>query len=547
MGAGTLAMACLWLVGQVPGDMVYTNQLNHRIDVQFKCQRSEIKELRLFASADQGRSWDLASTMKPDDNYFVFRAPGDGTYWLQVACVDHANRQTPENPGTQPPRQKIVIDTIKPIIRTLQARRHGSEVIVVWEIQEDHPDPASFRLEYQPKDGGGLWTAVTATAGPVGEARFQPTGSQALAVRLTIRDLAGNQSFHIVDVAGDGVTTAAYNPMNHPGGAVQISGTSTPGQGIDLAHEVRVPQPVATNPAASLPGPVDPLPPPMGSGNSSPAPAQGSAPTAGDPHEIDTKVIASTSWTPVPEPQAQSPIAPQPAPESRPASAPITSRRLPPLQYINQPEFMVEYEVSKYGPSGIGSVELYRTSDDGQTWEKYAVDAIPPALGKGRRQARTVQFQDHEPDGIYGFTLVIKNRANIGRRPPQPGELPEIRIKLDTKPPTADLLSPTRDSQPGCLLLSWRAADENIATNPVNLEWSPERGGPWHAIGTDLPNTGRYTWRLPEEMPVNVFLRLRVRDLAGNEAVVTTPNALPVDLHEPEGHLLKVSVPVRHP
>jgi len=60
-----------------------------------------------------------------------------------------------------------------------------------------------------------------------------------------------------------------------------------------------------------------------------------------------------------------------------------------------------------------------------------------------------------------------------------------------------------------------------------------------------LPNNGQFSWSLPEKMPVEVFLRLRVRDLAGNETVAITPNPLPVDLHEPEGHLLRVSVPGR--
>src|SRR5438105_1423835 len=107
MGVGTLALACLWLVGQVPGDVVYTNQLNHRIDVQFKVQRNEIKELRLFASTNQGRDWDLVNSIQPEKDFFVFRAPGDGIYWLRVASVNHKGEQFPENLRTGPPNQKM--------------------------------------------------------------------------------------------------------------------------------------------------------------------------------------------------------------------------------------------------------------------------------------------------------------------------------------------------------------------------------------------------------------------------------------------------------
>ena len=40
-------------------------------------------------------------------------------------------------------------------------------------------------------------------------------------------------------------------------------------------------------------------------------------------------------------------------------------------------------------------------------------------------------------------------------------------------------------------------------------------------IGANLPNTGRHSWQVPAGVPVEVYLRLRVRDNAGNEAVGT--------------------------
>ena len=547
MGAGTLAMAALWLVGQVPGDVVYTNQLNHRIDVQFKSQRSEIRELRLFCSPNQGRDWDLVSVITPDKDYFVFRAPGDGSYWLRVASVSQKGEQFPDNPRSAPPNQKMIIDTVRPVITTLNAKRQGTDVIVSWAVQEDHPDVPSFRLEYQPKDGTGLWTAIPVTPAQGGETHFPANGTLPLQVRLTLRDLAGNQSFQIAEVAGDGVTSAVFNPMNHPGGAMQVGGTAPAGGAVDIGHEVKVPPPVGTAPVQTLPMPVEPQPLPThpGMGNPSPAPGQGPAPAPPTPREDEPKVIASSNWTPAEPPVPARSSNPAAAPDTKLAAPPTPTRKLPTLQYINQPEFQVEYEVTRHGPSGIGSVELYRTCDDGQTWEKYAYDGTVGGLAKGVRLQRMVQFRPGEPDGIYGFTLVVKNRANIGRRPPQPGEVPEIRVKLDTKLPTADLLEPVRDSKPGTLLLSWRATDENLATNPIYLEWSEQRTGKWYPIGMDLPNTGRYSWKLPEEMPVNVFLRLRVRDLAGNERIVMTPSPLPVDLHEPEGHIYRVSMPAR--
>jgi hypothetical protein len=600
MAAATLVWACLSILGQVPSDVVYTNQLAHRIPVQFKVQRNEISELRLYASSNQGREWNLIDKIRPDQDAFTFRAPGDGVYWLRVAAVDQHGKQQPENPQVGPPDQRLVIDTVKPVMKTLDARRQGNEVLVNWEIQEDNGDANSFRLEYQVKDAPSLWTAIAAPAVPNGQARFQPGSGQALQVRIMLRDLAGNQSYRIMEVPADTVTTASFNPMGNGGATQAAVAMQSPGGALELGKELTVPtspsgpsapppaSPPSVNPpnTAGTPLPIDPVPPPVnplktaqasdpghGSGNTLPSPvvpgpsgpspvsptplggpepsrqmtppSVGGAPPVVTPPVEDRQVIASSKWSAAPPaPPAPASAAQPPSPEPK-AKALTSGKKLPALQYLNQPEFMVEYEVSKLGPSGLGSVELYRTRDDGETWEKYAYDADVANATRGARLQRMVQFTQNDRDGIYGFTLVIKNRANIGRQPPQRGEVPELRIELDTTRPEADLYPPTRDSSPGHLLLTWRASDKNLTATPVTLEWAEERGGPWHAIALDLPNTGRHSWKLPEQMPVNVYLRLRVRDQAGNEAIAATPNPLPVDLHEPEGHLLKVSLPVR--
>jgi hypothetical protein len=576
MGAGSLALAFLWLLGQVPGDVFYTNQRNHRLDVDFtKAERAAIKEVRLFASSNQGRSYELVSTIQPDKGFFVFNAPGDGTYWLRVASVSQQGVQEPANIQAGPPNQKMVIDTVKPVVRSLNAKRQGAEIVVSWEVQEDNPDVDSFRIEYQPKDAPtGPWTGVPAKAGPVGQARFQPTNAQPVVVRLSMRDLAGNQSFALAEIAGETLAPAGFNAGPVAGVATQASGVDGQPGGVDIAKQIQVPSPGALPqvdplPAIAPPGGIsaigkplgtDQAPPPpiksqpMGdfgsTANASPAPL---GPTVGSglpvsppvaPKE-ERKLIASSKWPLTVGPNA--PVAALPAVGSEPKPPPATPARkqLPPLQHINQFEFMVEYEVSKIGPSGLGSVMLYWTRDDGQTWKEYAYDEKIETPAKGTRLQRMVRFQEGEPDGIYGFTLVIKNRANIGRQPPQPGEVPELRIELDTRAPEADLYEPTRDPQPGHLLLRWEATDKNLTPTPISLEWCETRDGTWRPIGLDLPNNGHFSWKLPEQMPVAVFLRLRVRDQAGNETVAISPTAQAVDLHEPVGHLLRVSVPAR--
>ena len=121
-------------------------------------------------------------------------------------------------------------------------------------------------------------------------------------------------------------------------------------------------------------------------------------------------------------------------------------------------------------------------------------------------------------------------------------------MEIDTLAPVAQLFPPVPDTgRPNTLLLRWQAKDKNLTDNPVSMEWSERREGPWQPIAMNLSNTGQHPWTLPDAMPVGVFLRLRVRDNAGNESVAITSEPQLVDLSEPEGRLLGISTPGARP
>ena len=83
----------------------------------------------------------------------------------------------------------------------------------------------------------------------------------------------------------------------------------------------------------------------------------------------------------------------------------------------------------------------------------------------------------------------------------------------------------------------WQATDKNLTSRPITLEWC-EQASPdaqWHLIGpAELPNNGRFDWQPPAEIPPNVYLRLTVRDTAGNKAVAQTTKPVLIDLIVPE-------------
>src|SRR5262249_231133 len=137
---------------------------------------------------------------------------------------------------------------------------------------------------------------------------------------------------------------------------------------------------------------------------------------------------------------------------------------------------------------------------------------------------------------IYGFYLVVKNRAGLGKQPPRPGDPPHARIELDTVQPEAELYAPQPDPvRRDCLALTWKASDRNLAPNPISTEWSARPDGPWTFIGdAQLANTGRYLWQVPENAPAKVYLKLSVRDTAGNTAVAQTPQPVIIDVTPPD-------------
>jgi hypothetical protein len=145
---------------------------------------------------------------------------------------------------------------------------------------------------------------------------------------------------------------------------------------------------------------------------------------------------------------------------------------------------------------------------------------------------------------VYGFYLVVKSRAGLGKAPPKSGDLPQIRLERDTAPPVAHWLRPMPDpARRDTLILAWEASDRNLAQNPVTLEWADDPGGPWHPIGKpDMPNTGRYAWQVPVDIKPSVYLRLSVRDTAGNVGVHQTEQPELVDLSVPEATITGVGV-----
>jgi hypothetical protein len=513
-------------------------------------QRSKIRELQLFYSSDQGSTWHQTAVAPPDKEDFKFYAPADGMYWFNI-CVIDTNGKPDQDIYKAPPRQKVQVDTLKPNLRIVLAERQGDDIVVSWETQEDHPDLASLKLEYRTPDApASLWSAVPVSPALNGQKRFPSPTPGPLLVRMQILDLAGNAGLDMKEIAAKagGLSTPSSGIV--PAGAKSTSGTPgpdipTPGSsGSAMSTGVPSLNSHATNSSPTGPTPggttagtsVEPVPPLQPAVLTQVEQHNGTVPAPTQPAE--SRNGTERAWSPVqPVPSPPNAYAMNNANRSTAAVENLNSSAsfaaagrksngaMPPLQIANSNLVMLDYEI-KAGPSGVGTVELYLTRDEGQTWDRYDENLKVAS-------PMTVNLPG---EGVYGLRLVAGNRAGLGRRPPRPGTPPQMLVEVDTTPPIARLLPLKMDPvRTDALVITWEASDRNLTPNPITLQWTDRPNGNWKTIEADVAyreGQGRYVWSLPPDHPDRVYVRLLVRDKAGNVGMAETRE--PVDLQEPE-------------
>lgn len=486
---------------------VHTSRPKFRIPFQFdpdEMARIGAVEIRLFVSTDQGKRWQHAQSVPPTEGRFTFEAANEGEYWFAVRTVDGQNQLYP--PGPPQAGLQVVVDQTNPQLELRVREPSPGQVELSWRATDDHLDLNTLALEYL-DPAGTDWQAVNITPMESGQTTWTATRAGRLFIRGSVSDRAGNTS--TADAATD---VRAGNPAQPQ--------PARP----DFSQPVAGPTPDASGDVAALP--FQPVIMPHGIDDGSvPASLAPQTRPAPAPRPVSSQTQTQPS-TPILQNDVLTPVVPVPENSTTETANGVVTR------YVRAPAFNVSYELEDVGPSGVSSVDLYITENNGFKWFYYGPD-------EDRRSPFEIEVPE---DGSYGFAIRVRSGVGLVQDPPQPGEGPTLVVVVDRQPPQAEITAAVQGqgASRGEVEIQWTVKDERLPQEPILLSHAASPAGPWQPITGWIENTGRYRWKVDQSWTHPVYLRLEARDSAGNLTRVDTKSPLVLDLSRPSARITDV-------
>lgn len=469
----------------------YSRETIFRLPIRIEEKsRATIKEVQLYVKAGQG-GWQLVEKAPPSQETFKFQAPQDGEYWFTLVTVDTKGTATPSDVNRVPLDEivMVVVDTQAPAFNLEPTKLSSGDVLLRCTVTDANPDYKALKITYRGPDQ--MLKVIEQLPGQPGMFR---AGSEVYgnALRVSVTDLAGNTTTKEVTLPAPAETVVKAPPevpgkSTMQGPIVQAGGNVPHEHGVVQAGGASV---VANSGLVQAGGNNAVAPPPA--------------------------ILPETAHAPASTP---------------PQTAPVTVAGETPRQLINTNRAALEYRIDQVGPSGVGKVEVWLTSDNGSSWHllTHDMDRHSPA-----------EF-DLPGDGVYGVRLVITNGNGFGARAPQAGDAPQCWIEVDTTPPVVQLREIEPVTNGGSIDIRWLASDKNLGSGPISLFFATRKDGPWQPIARGLKNDGLHHWVFPRDQGSQFFVRLEVADMAGNVIRAESPSALMLDMTEPRASVLGIN------
>jgi hypothetical protein len=487
----------------------FTNKKNFKLPVAnlTPAERSKLKALCLYCRTPN-TNWVRCATIDPMNEYFVYKAEQDGEYWFIVASEDRSGRVYPSLEEMHHPNLRVIIDTRSPTITIDEVQKLPQGVMLQCSMQAQFPDPESLRVVC--KNSSGTETTANPMTGRPG--MFLITPQDGIPLRVVGYDLcknAASQSLFLDKLA------------NGAAGASAGAGQSEPAdwRGKQTEPILANSSPLPTNPPAIVPEIKNEMP-----NESRPAfKADMINPEAGNPQAFPPAPIVN------PQPL---PVVPEFTPQ-QPSPAATTSIGLPSGNRTILPttQAFIEYRVDQLGSSGIGKVQVYMTSDQGQSWTLLKEDFT-------KRSPVEIKLPG---EGVFGINVVLTNGYGFGGNPPRSGEAPSCLIEVDSTRPAVQIQPPEILLDGAGLEIRWTASDRNMSAEPITLLYRTSPGARWEPIARGVKNDGHYRWAFPRNVGTQFFFRVEAVDQVGNVGHSETPNALTLDMTVPQATVIRVS------
>jgi hypothetical protein len=508
---------------------IYHKARNFRIPFNLNpATKDRVKELHLLVSEDLGYHWRAVSKTFPDHPMFTFRSPHDGEYWFAVQTRTVDGKVAPSLESTIEPNMQVIVDSFPPTLILEPDGRRGSVASVRWEVKDENLDLKSLVLEYQ-VEGATSWRRVPISRPKLmGSQRWDAGTAEALKVRATVADRAGNMTEAIVDL---------------PEGTGSQPDLASMSQGFDESPAISQISNGGESDITAGPGftPVGQGPPSTrGSGSGLPRQNRGARARPGEQAARGTKGFTA-NWDHDqgvarggrvegggPEPADLFASAGGAEGGTSPAERSRSDRQPNPRSagetlLVASPKFKLQYAVEDAGPNGPATVELWLTQDGGRTWIRRGGDAD---------RVSPIEV-DLGGEGTFGLCLVARSASGLGDQPPAPGDPPQSWVEVDSTAPVVQIQPAQVGTglNAGKVAISWKASDLHLPPKSVTLSWRPDQpGAQWQSIADGLDNAGQFIWNVPSAISERFHLKVEATDAVGHKGSAETTESGPISV-----------------
>lgn len=478
-----------------------------------------------YRAAGSTDAWQIVATDPPKAEPGSSNLVGEATWWptpagasvvIRAEVTDIAGNTTASQARLEPVASIAGTDAVPAPIRPLPPVSDDAAPLVAgaspFETSESAPQPmapADTAGSVPPAMNNGPLAGESSRRNPVVPWQAQRVAEPLVQAETNEPPPAMPSTFPGTPEQVPAPQAAASRPTTH----------HLAGRAVAPAENVLPPPAVANDPPSAEVQPKPRVP------DNVPAPPP-SAPNAAAPPPAQLAPVAPALSGPALGQQTATPAEQPPQPEQRMPPAGVRPRM------VNSRRFELGYGVDSLGADGISKVELWGTRDGGHHWQCYGTDS-------DTRSPFPVKV---DGEGVYGFRMIVETTSGLRGMAPRPGDLPEIWVGVDTSKPTAQLLAaePHPTTKTTEVLMRWEAKDQLLAARPITLLFSQSPTGPWTVLASGLENSGEYRWRIDPRIPDSIYIRLEVRDEAGNMRAVESSRPISIDRVRPQGRILDV-------